>query len=290
MCNTQEDSLKNMAILKMSTVKSKLSTLRDFAGILRGRLAPTQSDEVVLSNTGYCLTCTSKVTFVAKNTWLRDYYLCSKCGSIPRERAMMQVIGTYFPDWKNLIIHESSPVLRGASRRLANECKGYIPSQLFPDKKPGSTISGVRCENLEKLSFADNSIDLHITQDVLEHVFHPSVVFKEIARTLKPGGAHVFTVPLVNKNKPTKLRSIISDDGNVVNLEPPVYHGNPVDKNGSLVTVDWGFDICKHIFDACGLFTQVISIDDLSKGIRAEYIEVLITFKPVVAGQGNIIP
>jgi len=64
-----------------------------------------------------------------------------------------------------------------------------------------------RCENLEALTFANESIDLHITQDVMEHVFHPSKVFKEIARTLKLGGAHIFTVPIVNKHMPSILRA-----------------------------------------------------------------------------------
>ena len=30
---------------------------------------------------------------------------------------------------------------------------------------------GVRCENLEALTFADSSIDLHVSQDVFEHLF-----------------------------------------------------------------------------------------------------------------------
>jgi hypothetical protein len=42
----------------------------------------------------------------------------------------------------------------------------------------------------------------------------------------------------------------------------------------------WGYDITKHIFDACGLFTDVIYLDSLDWGIRAEYIEVLVTRKP----------
>jgi hypothetical protein len=62
-------------------------------------------------------------------------------------------------------------------------------------------------------------------------------------------------------------------------LEPPVYHGSPVDKKGALLTFDWGYDISRHIFEACGLFTEMIYIDDLSRGIRAEYIEVLVTRK-----------
>jgi SAM-dependent methyltransferase len=225
------------------------------------------------------MTCSTEVTFASKSTWFRDNYFCLNCGSIPRERALMQVIETYFPEWKDLIIHESSPIPRGASARLSHECNKYIPSQFFPNQPAGSYVNGVRCENLEELSFGDNSVDLHITQDVMEHLISPSKAFKEIARTLKPGGAHIFTVPLVNKNRPSKFRAKIQTNGDIVYLESPVYHGNPISEKGSLVTMDWGFDICRYIFNASGLFTHMICIDDLSKGIRAEYIEVLVTKK-----------
>jgi hypothetical protein len=74
----------------------------------------------------------------------------------------------------------------------------------------------------------------------------------------------------------------------ISHLEPPVYHGNPISEEGSLVTVDWGYDICRHIFDACGLFTHLVYIDDLSRGIRAELIEVLVTLKPAADGGPGI--
>jgi SAM-dependent methyltransferase len=243
----------------------------------------------VLKNYGYCPTCTQNVTFVAHNTWLRDHYLCSNCGSIPRERALMLCIEKYCPNWRSLTIHESSPGNRGASKRLSEECSQYIPSQYYPDKKPGSIVDMFRCENLESLTFADESIDLHVTQDVLEHIFHPSKVFQEIARTLKPGGMHICTIPLVNKTMPSKLRARI-DNNEIIYLEPEQYHVSPVGDGRTLVTVDWGFDICRHIFEASGLFTHFIYIDDLSKGIRAEYIEVLITVKPQLLEIRNEIP
>ena len=234
----------------------------------------------VMKNFGHCPTCDRDVTFIARDAWLRDNYRCSNCGSIPRERALMSVVESRFPRWRELVIHESSPGNRGASRKLAKQCSHYVPSQFFPDTKPGAIVGGIRCENLEALSFDDESIDLHVTQDVLEHVFRPSRVFREIARTLKPGGAHIFTVPIVNKEKPSALRAQLGDDGQVGHLQPPVFHGNPISDQGSLVTVDWGFDICRFIFESCGLFTELVRLDDLSKGIRAEYIEVLITVKP----------
>lgn len=242
-----------------------------------------------LKSAGHCSTCNCEVDFVANCDWLRDHFLCSNCGSIPRERALMQVIDTYFPNWRNAVVHESSPGRRGASIRLANECSQYTPSQFFPDSTPGSYVDGMRCENLEALTFEDESIDLHVTQDVLEHIFHPSKVFSEIARTLKPGGMHIFTVPIVNKFSPSVLRAKI-ENGEIIYLEEENYHGNPIGDGRSLVTVDWGFDICQKIFESSGLFTQIIYIDDLSKGIRAEFIEVLVTFKPDVTTRLDLIP
>lgn len=239
----------------------------------------------VLKSTGHCSTCDQDVSFVAHDAWLRDHFLCSNCGSIPRERALMQAVETYYPNWRSLAIHESSPGDRGASMRLSQECAQYVPTHFFPGQAMGSLVGNFRCESLESLTFADESFDLHVTQDVMEHVFHPSQVFREIARTLKPGGAHVFTVPLVNKSKPSKPRAQLGDDGQVFHLEPPIYHGNPISDSGSLVTVDWGFDICQHIFESCGLYTHLVHIDDLSKGIRAELIEVLVTVKPA---RGNL--
>lgn len=246
--------------------------------------------KAVLKNSGYCSTCGQDVTFIARDPWLRDHYRCSNCGSVPRERALMQAIETYFPNWRSLTIHESSPANRAASMRLSQECSQYIPSQFFSDRERGSITGRLRCENLEALTFADESIDLHVTQDVLEHVFHPSKVFSEIARTLKPGGAHIFTVPIVNKHKPSALRARVDDGGQISYIEPPIYHGNPISDKGSLVTVDWGFDICRYIFNSCGLFTHIFQIDDLSKGIRAEYIEVLITVKSPTPGTQHQIP
>lgn len=202
-----------------------------------------------------------------------------RCGSIPRERALMWVVQQRFPNWRNLTIHESSPGGRGASKRFARECRNYVPSHFFPDRPLGSAVGQYRCENLERLTFANDSIDLHITQDVFEHVLRPEKAIAEIARTLKRGGAHIFTAPLVNKDAPTRMRVTVGESGEVLHLQPPEYHGNPIDAKGSLVTVDWGYDIREIVAATCGLKTEIIRLDDLSRGIRAEYIEVLVTMK-----------
>jgi SAM-dependent methyltransferase len=194
----------------------------------------------------------------------------------------MYCLEKFFPRWRDLTIHESSPILgRGPSRRLVAEAVGYLPSHYYPNVPPGEDVNGVRSENLEKLSFPNESIDLHLTQDVFEHLFDPAAAFREIARTLRPGGAHVFTTPLENKEAATEFCARRTPDGQVVQLiEPAQYHGNPVSPEGSLLTVRWGYDITQYIFDATGLTTELVALDNLEFGIRAEFIEVLITRRP----------
>ena len=235
---------------------------------------------VKFENSGYCFCCDRDTRFVARQEWFRDHYICASCGSIPRERALMYCVEKFFPDWRGCIVHESSPCHRGASVKLKAQAREYIPSQHYPDVEPGTMRNGARCENLESMTFEDNSIGLHVTQDVMEHVFHPGRVFKEIARTLRPGGMHIFTVPLVNKDRPTEVCARFDDEGNIVHMREPEYHGNPISKQGSLVTHKWGYDICDHIFRSSGLYTKMVYIDALEYGIRAEFIEVLITVKP----------
>lgn len=244
--------------------------------------APTQPP-AFLSSSGVCPVCGQTTEFVSPEPWLRDHFICTNCGSIPRERALMVVLDQLHPDWAELAIHESSPSNRGASARIASDCTGYSTSYYFPGVEPGSAAHGSRCENLEALTYSDETFDLVITQDVLEHVFHPDRVFSEIARVLKPGGSHIFTVPITRYREPSLRRARLTD-GVVEHLLPAQFHGNPIDDSGALVTIDWGWDICEHIHAASGLFTHVFQIDDLSRGIRAAHLEVFATMKPARPG------
>ena len=194
---------------------------------------------------GTCDICEAPVTFAAKYNWLCDHFLCSGCGSVPRERALMRAIKEFFPNFHDLDIHESSPSGRGASTRLARDCPRYSYSHYFPSTTLGDIDerTGVRCESLEQLTFPDDSLDLFVTQDVLEHIFDVDAAFREIARVLRPGGAHIFSVPLVNKANPSEPRATRLEDGSIVHHLEPEYHGNPVDADGSLMTMNWGYDI-----------------------------------------------
>jgi SAM-dependent methyltransferase len=131
---------------------------------------------------------------------------------------------------------------------------------------------------LEKQTFPDACFDLVVTGDVFEHVLDPAPAFSEIARTLRPGGAHVFTVPWYWW-KQTLVRARRNDDGTTMYLEAPEYHGNPIDEGGSLVVTEWGPDLCDFIFRASGLTTSAILIRDMKLGLAGEFCEVFISAK-----------
>lgn len=228
---------------------------------------------------GFCPCCEKEVNFVANHHWLRDHFLCSNCGCLPRERALMLTISREFPNWKTLHIHESSPGRRGHSLTLKNNNKNYLESQYFEYRPFGELTNGVRNEDLENQTFNNDSFDLVVTSDVMEHIYDPVKAFKEIHRTLKPGGAHIFSVPLVNKHEPTQRWAVRGKDGGPDFLFTPEWHGNPVNEKGSPVTMHWGFDIVDYIAENTGANCKIIYIDELEYGIRAEYIEIIVARK-----------
>ena len=230
---------------------------------------------------GFCPICEELVVFSSEYDWLRDHFLCSNCGSIPRERALMQVIKTYYPNYRDLVIHETSPCGRGASPKLKAECAGYSASQYYPNMASGEIHPqhGYRSEDLERMTFPDESFDLFVSQDVMEHIFDPAAAFREIARVLKPGGAHIFTVPIINKADKSERWASRDDDGRITYHHEAEYHGNPVDDKGSLVTMHWGYDLASFIVTEAGTPTTIVMIDNIELGIRAEYIEILLSMK-----------
>lgn len=197
----------------------------------------------MMKNRGFCICCDRETEFSSKDSWLRDHYLCAHCGSIPRERTLMKTIELFYPGWREFSIHESSPVDRGATRKLSRNCARYVASQYWPARPLGVKYEGVYNINLEQQSFENSSFDLVITQDVFEHLYHPQKSVWKVCRTLKDGGAHVCTVPLVNKDRPTQKWSELRD-GEIRWLHYPEYHGNPVDSKGAPVSYHFGFDFC----------------------------------------------
>lgn len=232
----------------------------------------------IKSNPGYCPICEKPTIFYEYGEWLRDYYICGSCMSIPRQRALINSLNIFVPNWHNIVVHESSPGGK-SSDYIKSKCTNYTESQYFENIEYGNYVSGVRCENLECLTFTDNSLDLFITQDVFEHIFNPEKAFKEIQRVLKPNGYHVFTMPWYSDRK-TKKRAKF-ENGEIKYIEESVYHGNPIDDNGSLVVFDWGSDFVDFINKSSKMQTTVYLQKDRSMGLDGEFLHVFISKKIV---------
>lgn len=215
---------------------------------------------------GYCPLCEKKSIFIAVEDNLREYHKCISCKSRPRERAVMIKIAEKFPNWRDLSIHESSPGRDGLSVVLKKGCKTYVGSQYFGDENLGAQIKTYRNENLENQTFADESFDIVISQDVMEHVYDYASAFSEIARTLKKGGCHIFSIPYFPDRK-TEVWATKGEDGKPIFLKEPEYHGNPISSEGSPVTMHWGVDIAEYIYNSSGMKTEICEVQDSAKGI-----------------------
>ena len=231
-------------------------------------------DFIPISNVGYCHCCRKDTTFTIYGDWLRDTYICKTCGSIPRQRAIQHILDKYFLDWQLLKVHESSP----SNTFISQWCSDYSYSQFLTGAALGSLQEGVRCENLEKLTFADDYFDLVITQDVMEHVWSPEAAFNSILRVIKPGGAHVFTAPKHPRMTSSSPRISVTENG-IEYIKEPIYHGNPVGDGRALVTWDYGdtFESLVSKWTGCPIQTYVIR--DKSLGLDGEYLEVFVMRK-----------
>ena len=121
----------------------------------------------------------------------------------------------------------------------------------------GGMMPGVASEDLMALSYETDSLDLVITSESLEHIPDVTAVLREILRVLRPGGFHVFTVPLVWDRARSRTRASLRD-GKIVHHLPPSYHGRTgIKADDMLVFHEFGRDFvawCKN----AGFETEVL--------------------------------
>jgi SAM-dependent methyltransferase len=132
---------------------------------------------------------TRDVLFCGFTANLRETGACSQCGASNRQRQMALALRTglgiapvgrlALPNGFRLYSAEAN----GPLHTVLADSPGYICSEYWDDTQtPGASANGVRHEDLQRLSFADNTFDIVLTSDVLEHVDDAYQAHSEILR------------------------------------------------------------------------------------------------------------
>lgn len=157
----------------------------------------------------------------------RENYFCFWCGRNFRMRGLASVAKPWLPGAR---VYE--PATFGVFTRDARKsARIYETSEYFPVGS-GSRTRGIRHENIQALTFSDESLDLILTSEVFEHVADPWAGFKEVRRVLRPHGRHIFTVPDIPGSLTARRESA-----------QPVFHIDPLRPEGALVITDFGDDL-----------------------------------------------
>jgi len=220
------------------------------------------SDKVVYQ--GLCSICGKKGEFAPREGHgTRDSYLCPHCRASLRWRDQAAIILDEFAKGRsvslaNLVasgrldaVDIYEPALHGPFVAAFKKLPRYVRSYYWPDKALGEAdANGVRNEDITGLTFADDSFDLVITSDVMEHIYDYKAAFAQVLRVLKPGGIHVFSIPTDWPLPEATQACVEIVDGVEHHLKPARYHKSG-DGTPCIVYTDFGADLI-DIVDAQG--------------------------------------
>jgi SAM-dependent methyltransferase len=169
---------------------------------------------------------------------------CVRCTAAEIHLALGRALQELVPDVSSLDACEFSargPLVEHLRRRA----RSVAVSEYFADVEPGRSRDGVRCEDMQRLTYADSSFDLITHTEVLEHVPDDARALAELHRVLRRGGRMLFSVPLHGEATIERARLV---DGAVVHLLPPAYHADPQRPDtGVLAFRDYGADLLDRL-------------------------------------------
>jgi SAM-dependent methyltransferase len=111
---------------------------------------------------------------------------------------------------------------------------------LFLQALPNYALHSFPQLDMQQMSFADESVDVILHSDTLEHVPDSKAAMEETRRVLKQGGHLFYTVPIVIGRLTRTRRGL-----------PPSYHGRPgVKRDDCIVHREYGADFWCEVFEA----------------------------------------
>lgn len=163
-----------------------------------------------------CYVCGEKTRFLMGNrTSLRAAY-CGNCGAALRCSDLVKCFleELEIENGKLLDIVELKGQLcilnvsaNGTLHTGLKKMDNYIITEYMPGIESGRTMWGgignrdLLCVDLQDIPFTDNSFDVVISEDVMEHIEDYNKALDEIYRVLRPGGFYIFTIPLMEGKK-----------------------------------------------------------------------------------------
>ncbi len=210
---------------------------------------------------GHCVLCNGETEFqvgfmfASKRTadgilipnW-REHLNCKQCGLVNRVRAALHLFQQELRPHRLADVYITEAVTP-AFRWLKEHFPHAVGSEYFAGTlRSGTVVNGIRHEDLQALSFADDSFDYILSFDVLEHVPDDGRAFREMFRCLRPGGAMLFIAPFDSELEENFVRAVLREDGSIQHLAEPEYHGNPVDpEGGALAYRVFGWDCLRQL-------------------------------------------
>ena len=184
----------------------------------------------------------------------RESGACNVCGAITRVRLAAEWFHRAAANTSQPRIYLTEQ-LTPLYKVLRTSFPNIVGSEFTPDENERSKASGqlkgylldplakIRHEDACQLTFAEGSFDLIGSFDVLEHVPDYKKALSEFRRVLRNGGQLILTAPFLNASPATLVRAVM-ENGNLVHLEPPEYHGNPtIPGDGVLCFYHFGWDL-----------------------------------------------
>lgn len=206
---------------------------------------------------GFCGVCQIETTFVAQaqaseGLNLRESLVCQHCHLNARLRAVHALLVEHCPRGANATIYltEQRSWLYKQLRRQWPKVMGseYFGAQGGPSwsaqvRHALTNGEWLRHQDITALTLADQSVDVIVSCEVLEHVADYRRGVSEFARVLKPGGELLLTVPFRSEHGETRVRARIDAKGQIEHLMTPEYHGDPLDPQGVLAFYEFGWDL-----------------------------------------------
>jgi len=172
-----------------------------------------------------------------------------------RMRFSLQIIAKRFKHAKDVYLTENGT----AYHKNLNQLLGHeVTTSIY---KPGHELH----QDLTRLKYKDNSFDLCMSYEDLEHIPDYSTVIKELYRVTKPGGSVLLSTPFIFENDKTIIRATMDETGNVTHLMEPEYHGDPVLPQGILCFYHFGWDLLDVFKEAGFKSVKVVTGYDIDK-------------------------